>query len=191
MLRIVGGSLRGRLIATPRGTRTRPTSDKVRESIFNVLQSLVFLEGCAVLDLYAGSGALGIEALSRGASRAVFVESHRKTAEGIKITLNGLGLGPEQATVVTARAETWLARPTEGKSGGSPALLVLMDPPYRFGGEEALLEAVAASPAAAPGALVVMESARETRLASPPGLDPVRSKRYGDTLISFFKKGAA
>lgn len=184
MLKITGGSLRGRRIAAPAGRSTRPTAEKVRESIFNTLRGLVALEQARVLDLFAGSGALGIEALSRGAAHAVFVESHGRTAAGVKANLKRLELAGDAATVITAPVEKWLARPNRGP----PAGLVLADPPYGFGAHEELLKALAASPAVAPEAVIVLECAHGMDIAVPDGLDPLRTKRYGDTQVFFFAK---
>src|SRR6516164_7356382 len=119
-VRVIAGKLRGRRIAAPKGTTTRPTSDFVRETAFNLIGPV---DGAAVLDLYAGSGALGIEALSRGAGRAVFVDSSRDACRAIGANLEGLGL---KATVLCQGAERALA--TER----GPYDLILADPPYDF-----------------------------------------------------------
>jgi 16S rRNA (guanine(966)-N(2))-methyltransferase RsmD len=192
MLRIVGGRLGGRRIQAPPGRHTRPTADKVREAIFNTLASLLELDGVRALDLFAGSGALGIEALSRGAAHCTFVESHARTAAGIRANLALLALEPACWQVVTARAEAWLARPAAGPSAQHlPAGLVLADPPYAYSGHDALLAALAASPAVAEGAVIVLESAERQALAPPPRLEVLRTKGYGDTQVCYLAKTAA
>lgn len=170
-VRVVAGSARGRPLAAPPGSATRPTSDRVREAVFNALFSLRVdgwggVEGASVVDLFAGSGAYGIEALSRGASRATFVESDRSAAAVIQANLASTGLGPGQ--VVRRDVTAWLA--------ASPAEfdLVFCDPPYRFDGWDELLAAV-------PGRLVVAESDRP--VGARPGWDVLRSRRYGGTVV--------
>jgi 16S rRNA (guanine966-N2)-methyltransferase len=184
MLRIIGGRLRGRRFNAPTGRHTRPTADKVREAIFNTLATLLELEGARVLDLFAGSGALGLEALSRGAAHCTFVESHARTAAGIRANLGLLGLPPATAQVVTGRVEAWL------RSAGPPGsvALVLADPPYAYAEHDALLAALAAAPALAEGALIVLEAARGQALAPPARLEVLQTKGYGDTQVSFLEK---
>jgi 16S rRNA (guanine966-N2)-methyltransferase len=183
MLRVIGGTLRGRRLATPPGRHTRPTSDKVREAIFSALGALLDLDGARVLDLYAGSGALGIEALSRGAVQCTFVEAHARTAAGIRANLEHLGLSRDVAPVVVARAERWLAAASQ-----PPATLVLADPPYAGTGHDALLDALARSPAVAGGAVIVLETAAGQALAPPSRLELRRTKVYGDTQVAYLIK---
>jgi len=186
MLRIVGGEFGGRRIPAPEGRETRPTSEKVRAAIFNVLHHRLEWAGLTVLDLFAGSGALGIEALSRGAARAVFVESHARTAAMIRGTLRELGLPPVRAEVVTARVEAWLAKAALPE----PAGLVLLDPPYEYPGIGDVLSAVAESPAIAHGAMVVLETGREFPAHWPAALESLEPKRYGDTQVHYLTKRA-
>jgi 16S rRNA (guanine966-N2)-methyltransferase len=187
MLRIIGGRLRGRRFNAPPGRHTRPTADKVREAIFNTLATLLELEGARVLELFAGSGALGLEALSRGAAHCTFVESHARTAAGIRANLALLGLPPAAARVVTGRAEAWL-RGAGADDALAPVALVLADPPYAYAEHDALLAALAASPALAEGALIVLEAARGQALAPPARLEVLQTKGYGDTQVSFLEK---
>lgn len=188
MLRISGGSLRGRRFAAPKGRATRPTQEKVREALFSAIQNLADLQGAAVWDLFAGSGALGIEALSRGAGRAWFVESHPPTAAAIRANLRGLGLPADGWQVVTARVESWLARGGSHGKPQAPPALVLLDPPYRAGLAEGVLAAIAAAPAVAPGCLVALEAASGFNPPPLAGLELLRTKRYGDTEILLFHK---
>ncbi len=173
-------------MTAPKGRATRPTSEKVREGIFNVLANLTELAGSVVLDLYAGSGALGIEALSRGATRVIFVESHPRTAGGIRANLQQLSVPSDRWQVVVAKAETWLKKPPGGPAPG----LVLLDPPYAAGHAERALAAVASSPVVPAGALVVLEAAARRSLGVPPGLELLRTKGYGDTEVGFYSKVA-
>jgi len=177
-VRIVGGSLRGRALRAPAGAATRPTSEKVREAVFNILGSV---DGDRVLDLFAGSGALGIEALSRGAAHATFVDAAKPAVAAIRGNLRDLGLD-DRATVVPGDAVGGAAR--HGAIG--PWRLVFIDPPYR---SDLAARAVLALPGdhLASGAVVVIEHDRHN---TPPetlgSLLRTDQRRYGDTLISFF-----
>jgi len=181
-VRIVGGRLSGRVLRAPAGVTTRPTSEKVREAIFNILGNILgSVEGERVLDLFAGSGALGIEALSRGASHATFVDAARPAVAAIRGNLRELGL-EDQATVVAGDAVVSAAR----HEASAPWRLVFVDPPYR---SDLAARAVLALPGErlAAGAVVVIEHDRHN---TPPevlgSLLRTDQRRYGDTLISFF-----
>lgn len=167
-MRVVAGELRGRRIEGPPGTDTRPTTDKVREATFNALGSLDVVRDALVVDLYAGSGALGIEALSRGAEHCTFVERDRTALRTLRNNIETLGLGG-RAKIVPGDALVFVKR--------IAADLVLADPPYGFDAWPELLGAVAAP-------LVVAESGRE--LAAVDGWETVRSKRYGRSWVTFF-----
>ena len=196
MLRIVGGSLGGRRLNTPPGMSTRPTSEKVREGIFNTLDSMMDFSGIHALDLFAGSGAMGIEALSRGAATVTFVEGHGRTAGVIRSNLQKLGLPKERARVAQSRVESWLARTTTASDGPAGAGLALIDPPYAYAAYGACLAALATTPHLAPAGIIVLETAHDPGsgvleiLEHPPGLEPLRTKRYGDTLIRYYRKAA-
>ena len=186
MLRIIGGRLGGRRIAAPKGEATRPTAEKVRGALFNMLANLMDLEGARVVDLYAGSGALGLEALSRGAAHVTFVEANAKTAALIRANLATLEIGAGAAAVVTARVLAWLGR----DSAGVPADLVLADPPYGLGEYEPLLAALADWRGAAPGAWIAVEAPARLEPRLPGSLELTRVKRYGDTQLLICRKGS-
>jgi 16S rRNA (guanine966-N2)-methyltransferase len=176
-MRVVAGSARGRALVAPEGTGTRPTSDRVREAIFNALFSLDdAVAGARVLDLYAGTGALGIEALSRGAASATFVDRGRPALAAIEQNLRRTGLG-DRAEVVRADALDWLAR-TQAKYD-----LVLCDPPYDFGAWSALL---AALERVLVTGCAVLESDRELELGE--GWEAIRTRRYGGTVVSIIRR---
>lgn len=177
-MRIVGGSLGGRVLRAPRGAATRPTSEKVREAVFAIIGSVA---GDHVLDLFAGSGALGIEALSRGAAHATFVDAARPAVAAIRSNLRELGL-EGRATVIPGDAVATAAR----HQPAAPWRLVLVDPPYR---SDLATRAVLALPCErlAAGAVIVIEHDRHN--APPDALGSLLrtdQRRYGDTLISFF-----
>lgn len=179
MTRIVAGMARGRRLTVPRGDGTRPTSDRVREALFSSLESeLGSMAGLRVLDLYAGSGALGLEALSRGAARATLVEADRAAVRAIRANI--AAVGTDRAEVVAARVERTLSTPP-----AEPFDLVLADPPYGLGSAE--LTTVLAALARGwlvPDAMVVVERAgRAGRVEWPPGLVGERHRRYGDTVL--------
>lgn len=178
-LRVVAGTHRGRRFDVPGGTATRPTSDRVRESIFNALDSLDVVVGARALDAFAGSGALGIEALSRGAGHVTFADTDPAALAVVRSNVDQLGLR-DRAMVLPTRAIDAIA-------GGGPWDLVLLDPPYAHDGWPDLLDAVAA--ALGPGGTVVIESDREIDL--PPGLDGVRAKPYGGTVVQFARPPGA
>ena len=175
-MRIVGGRLGGRTLYAPRGAATRPTPERVREALFSILGSV---EGAEALDLFAGSGALGIEARSRGAATATFVDSSAAAIAAIRRNLEALELGDE---VRRQRASAFLqaARATARHYD-----LVFLDPPYRHATSLGRELATALEPILAPGGLVVAESDRR----SPLDLETLTlqdERRYGDTLIRIY-----
>ena len=172
-LRVVAGTAGGRRIDVPPGPSTRPTSDRVREAVFNALDSLGAVDGARVLDAFAGSGALGIEALSRGAAHATFADTDAQAVAVVNDNLRTLGLAAE-ATVMLRAAERALVV-------GGPFDLVLLDPPYAYDGWDELLGALV--PTLAPTAVLVVESDREVPL--PPPLAGIRTKTYGGTVVQF------
>jgi 16S rRNA (guanine966-N2)-methyltransferase len=177
-VRIVGGHLGGRVLRAPSGAATRPTSEKVREAVFNILGSVTDRR---VLDLFAGTGALGLEALSRGAAHATFVDSARSAVTALRGNLRALGL-EDRATVIAGDAVVSAAR----HAPPAPWHLVFVDPPYR---SDLAARAVAALPPdhLAADAVIVIEHDRHNAPPDPLGsLLRTDQRRYGDTLISFF-----
>jgi 16S rRNA (guanine966-N2)-methyltransferase len=170
-MRVVAGELGGRRLLAPAGSTTRPTSDRVREATFNSLESSGDVEDADVLDLFAGSGALGIEALSRGARHATFVERDRAALEALRANLASLGLGPDRATVVVGDA---LA-----SSSGRRYDLALLDPPYDYDGWDDLLGRLTAG-------VAVCESPRP--VDPPPPWRVARVKSYGGTVVTICRR---
>ena len=178
-MRVVAGSLRGRRLLAPSGPGTRPTSDRVREATFNALASLDVLRDATVLDLFAGSGALGIEALSRGAAHCTFVEHARPAIAAVRQNLDALGLS-ERGTVVTMDVDRYVTSAAAG-----PFDLALADPPYAYDGWAGLLDAV-------PAEVLVAESDRAVEPREPSaGWEVVRSRRYGITHVTIFRRIAS
>lgn len=179
MTRIVAGRAGGRsLRVPPKGTR--PTSDRVREAMFSRLEHYGVVDGARVLDLFAGSGALGLEAASRGAAAVVLVDAARAAADVCRANAAATGLA-DVVTVVADRAERVVAHPP-----AAPWDLVLLDPPYDVPGVtvDALLEALAVDGALAPGAVVVVERSRRTAPPTwPVGWSEVAHKDYGETSV--------
>ncbi len=179
-MRIISGSLGGRVLRAPGGAATRPTSEKVREAVFNIIGSV---QGDRVLDLFAGSGALGIEALSRGAAHATFVDAARPAVIAIRGNLRELGLS-DRATVMSADAVAIAA----SHQPEAPWRLVFVDPPYR---SDLATRAVLALPCdrLSEDAVIVIEHDRHN--APPDALGSLLRtdhRRYGDTLLSFFAR---
>ncbi|MBX3162352.1 MAG: 16S rRNA (guanine(966)-N(2))-methyltransferase RsmD [Deltaproteobacteria bacterium] len=182
-MRIVGGDLGGRVLRAPHGAATRPTSEKVREALFQILAHRIDLAGVRVLDLFAGSGALGIEALSRGAARATFVDSGRAALVAIRANLAELALA-DRAEVVAGDAVAIAARAL--LPDDAPYALVLVDPPYASNLATRAVSALRPE-SLAPEAVIAIEHDR--RNAPPESLGNLLrtdQRRYGDTLISLY-----
>jgi 16S rRNA (guanine(966)-N(2))-methyltransferase RsmD len=180
--RIVAGTLGGRRIAAPAGPHTRPTSDRVREGLFSALESLTDVRGARFADLYAGSGAVGLEALSRGAAHALLVESDPRAARVIRQNIAVLGVA-DRATLLAAKVATVLAA---GPPATGPYDIVFADPPYGVPDEDvdAMLTALARGGWLAADAVVVLERSSRARLpARVEGITEVRSRRYGETTL--------
>ncbi|MEL6890575.1 MAG: 16S rRNA (guanine(966)-N(2))-methyltransferase RsmD [Actinomycetota bacterium] len=169
-MRVVAGELGGRKLVAPDGFSTRPTTDRVREAIFNSLGSIGLVHDALVVDLFAGSGAIGIEALSRGAERCTFVEQDRLALRSLEENLSALGL-ESRSRVVRGDALT--------AAGSIDADVAFADPPYDFADWPALLGAIRAD-------FVVAESGRSVE--APDGWEQLRARRYGRTWVSFLER---
>jgi len=178
-MRIVGGSLRGRALQTPRSQSIRPTSDRLRESIFDILAHAYGdpVSSAAVVDLFAGAGALGLEALSRGAARALFVDDGAEARALLRANIEALGLGGVTRVFRRDATRLGLAPPGEAFS------LAFLDPPYGKGLAAPALAALVAGGWLAPGALVVVEEAANAAVDLPQGLERLEARRYGETQI--------
>lgn len=186
-MRIVGGKYKGRTIAAPQGRDTRPTSDRAREAVFNILSHAPWsreLEGRRVLDLFAGSGALGFEALSRGAAFALFVETDAAARGALRDNIEALGLFG--VTRIHRRDATDLGQKPAGLS--EPFDLVFLDPPYGKGLGEAALGKLQSGGWITPDALIVFEcGADET--PQTPGFKTLDERSYGAAKVLFLKPG--
>lgn len=170
---MIAGELRGRRLRAPAGPAVRPTSDRVREAVFDILYSLGGVDGMQVLDLFAGSGAMGIEALSRGAASVTFVDREATAIDAIRGNLVSVGMpdaeGNGEVTLIRAEASAWTA------STASRYDLALCDPPYDYEDWNTLV-------ARLPAYLAVLESGAP--IPSAPGWGIVKSRRYGGTIVT-------
>ena len=186
-MRITGGQFRGRALVEPPDARVRPTSDKVRQAIFNILAHNDFdtefaLAGARVVDLFAGTGALGLEALSRGASYALFIDDNAESRALIRSNVEALNL--------TGATKIWRRDATElgpiGAGAGGPFELAILDAPYRKGLSERALESLSMGGWLAPHALAVAETAVDEMIATPAGFTLFDHRSYGETAIHIF-----
>jgi 16S rRNA (guanine966-N2)-methyltransferase len=174
-VRVIAGTARGVPLTAPKDRATRPITDRVKETLFGILGERVV--DARVLDLYAGSGAIGIEALSRGARAAIFVEHGRAAVAALRANLERTRV-TASASVRQEAVERFLESPADG-----PWDLVILDPPYEERAILAPLERVVAH--LAPGGTVVVKHFWRTDVPAPPGLTPVRTRRFGETALTF------
>jgi 16S rRNA (guanine966-N2)-methyltransferase len=187
-MRIVAGRFRGRAIAAPAGMDVRPTADRVRESLFNILQHGIdgfTLEGARVVDLFAGTGALGLEALSQGAAYCLFVEENAQARALIRTTIEALQLTGE--TRLFRRNATDLG--PAGTQG--PFTLAFLDPPYGKGLGTLALTSLAGGGWLAPGAIAVIEERADAEIELPHGFDEIDRRTWGDTQVLIARYGEA
>lgn len=186
-MRVVGGRLKGRNLASPSSRNIRPTADRLRESVFNILVHAYDnpIEDARVLDLFAGTGALGIEASSRGAKFTLFVDNGAEARALLRNNVETLGLGG--VTKVYRRDATDLgpAHPVE------PFSLVFLDPPYSQGFAEKALASLRDGGWLTPGALLVVEEAKAAQFTTPEGFEELERRAYDDTEFVFLKRTAA
>ena len=182
-MRIVGGRFRGRMLLAPKSQAIRPTADRLRESLFNILAHAYDdpVTDARVLDLFSGTGALGLEAMSRGAAFALFVDDTAEARALIRGNVDAFGLGG--ATKIYRRDATRLG-PIETLA---PFTLAFLDPPYREGLAEQALASALAGGWLAPGAIAVVEEAADAGFAPPPGFDELERRSYDDTQFVFMR----
>jgi 16S rRNA (guanine(966)-N(2))-methyltransferase RsmD len=184
-VRIIGGEFRSRLIMMPKGVEIRPTQDKVRQAIFNLLADV---SGKRVLELFAGSGAFGMEALSRGASYAAFVDNNLKCTETIRANLDSLRIDISYYDIIRANAMSVLPRLAKDENKFD---LVFVDPPYYLGMAKKCLINIDSYDILAPNSLIVVEHFKKDSLeAEFKSIIPAKERRYGDTVITIFRKVA-
>jgi len=184
-MRVVGGTLRGRAIMAPKSKAIRPTADRLRESLFNILIHSFDdpVSGARVLDLFAGTGALGIEALSRGATFALFIDEGAEARALLRENAATLGLGG--TSKIVRRDATKLGEPTPL----APFSLAFLDPPYGQGLATAALNSARTGGWLTPDALIVAEEATKARFAAPEGFRELERRRYDDTEFVFLRLG--
>jgi 16S rRNA (guanine966-N2)-methyltransferase len=183
-MRIIAGSLGGQHLKAPKGYRVRPTADQVREAMFNILVSRFFVENIDVLDLFAGTGALGIEALSRGANSAVFVDPNPEAQRTIQANLSTTHLRGRGRLIRAYAAKGIKIVEDQGLQFGG----VFLDPPYREGWVDKMLRLLASSALLAPQAWVVVEHEQQEAGADEyPSLVLTDRRRYGKTGVSFYQ----
>jgi 16S rRNA (guanine966-N2)-methyltransferase len=185
-MRIVAGTFRGRRLVAPKGQSTRPTADRAREALFNVLEHAPWsppFAGGRVIDLFAGSGALGLEAISRGAAFCLFVEP--SAAARATISGNAAALGVADRVGVDRRDAARLGPRVD--RDGPPFVLALLDPPYGLGLGEAALAQLAAGGWLAPGAVVVLERGARDPAPAPAGFAPLDERVWGAARVSFLR----
>lgn len=177
-MRVTGGTGKGRKLRVPAGLRVRPTSDKVKQALFNILGEKV--KDAVFLDLYAGAGGVGIEALSRGAVRVLFIDDSRDSLQAVRKNIEQTGFGG-RTQVIAMRAETFLKKTEERFD------VVFLDPPYTLE-QGPLLELVSDSGILKPGAVVVAEHFKKQKSPAQSGaLVLFREAQYGDTVLAFYK----
>jgi 16S rRNA (guanine966-N2)-methyltransferase len=185
-MRVVGGRLRGRPLQAPASRAIRPTSERLRESIFDILAHAYGdpVANARVIDLFAGSGALGIEALSRGASFALFVDNGSEARALLRANVEALGLG--------GVTRIWRADATKlGRApAGGPFALAFVDPPYDEGLAGPALASLVDGAWLAPGAIIVVEEAAKAEIVAPAGLEAVDARVYGGTQVRLFVRAA-
>ena len=182
-MRVVGGRLRGRNLASPASRDIRPTADRLRESVFNILVHAYDdpISGARVLDLFAGTGALGIEAISRGAAFTLFVDNGTEARALLRSNVEALGLGGVTKVFRRDAADLGPAHPVE------PFSLAFLDPPYGKGLAEKALASLRDGGWLTPGALLVVEEAKAASFAAPEGFEELERRAYDDTQLAFLR----
>jgi 16S rRNA (guanine966-N2)-methyltransferase len=181
-MRVIAGEAKGRTLRVPRGLKVRPSASRLRESLFGMLESRGAVAGARVLDLFAGSGGLGIEALSRSASALVAVEQDREVARTLLANLEACGFASRAEVLVQPVARVGSTLRDRG-----PFDLVLIDPPYRSDGAAEAMSVIAGAGVLAAGAWIVVETARGASVGAPEGIACVAERSYGDSQITLLQ----
>jgi len=187
-MRIVGGNLKGRTLTAPEGRDTRPTTDRVRESIFNILAHAIEgfeFDGATVVDVFCGTGALGLEAMSRGCSYGVFIDNDARAQALVRKNAGPMGLG--RSVLLLKLDATRLAPPP--RAANTPAALVFLDPPYEQGLVVPALLGLKDKGWLADGGVVVCEVAAKEEFDPPRGFDAIDERTYGAAKVVFLKFG--
>jgi 16S rRNA (guanine966-N2)-methyltransferase len=184
VIRIIAGEYRGRKLKVPQGINIRPSSDQLREGLFNMLSVLIDFESMIFLDLYAGSGALGLEALSRGAKKVVFIEASRKNMSVLKKNIQSIS--PEQKCFELAQDSSahWLS----GFADPGHPCIVFLDPPFSGNDYELILNKLTILPSIRAGSLIVVESNQAREILFPEALLLLKHSRYGSVTLDILRK---
>ena len=184
MIRIIAGEYRGRKLKVPQGMDIRPSSDQLREGLFNILSALADFESMIFLDLYAGTGALGLEALSRGAKKVVFIEASRKNMSVLKQNIESIS--PEQNCFKLTQDSSvhWIS----GFADPGHPCVVFLDPPFSRNEYEPILNKLTILPSIRAGSLIVVESNLSREILFPDALLQVKHRRYGSVTLDILRK---
>ena len=184
MIRIIAGEYRGRKLKVPQGMDIRPSSDQLREGLFNILSALVDYESMIFLDLYAGTGALGLEALSRGAKKVIFIEASRKNMSVLKQNIESIS--PEQNCFELTQDSSahWLS----GFADPGYPCVVFLDPPFSGDEYELILNKLTVLPSIRRGSLIVVESNLSREILFPNALLQLKHRRYGSVTLDILRK---
>ncbi len=184
MIRVIAGKFRGRKLKVPRGIDIRPTANRVREALFNLLSSMLNWNDMLVLDLFAGSGALGLEALSRGAKKTIFVESSKKHAKILMENIEMLSLKKTKYELIRSRSELWITNFADPKQ----PCLCFLDPPYLSDEYNHILEKLASLSVIRSGSLIVVESSVTREIMFTEKMELLKHRRYGSITLDILLK---
>ena len=184
MIRIIAGEYRGRKLKVPQGVDIRPSSDQLREGLFNILSALVDYESMIFLDLYAGTGALGLEALSRGAKKVVFIEASRKNMLVLKQNIESISPEQNRFDLNQDSSLHWLS----GFADPGHPCVVFLDPPFSGNEYELILNKLTVLPSIRAGSLIVVESNLSREILFPDALMQLKHRRYGSVTLDILRK---
>ena len=184
MIRIIGGKYSGRKLKVPNGNNVRPTTDQVREALFNMLSPMLNWDDTVVLDLYAGSGALGLEALSRGAKKAIFIEASRRHMAILKQNIEIFSPEKTKFELAQEKATKWISRFADP----GQQCLTFLDPSFSSNEYNIILRKLALTPAIRAGSLVVVESNRNREISFPENMELLKHRRYGSVSLDILRK---